>query len=63
MLTRKQHELICFIQDRLAETGDKSLGNSLLALTSLLETVHPKSAKSHSVLGDVLFYTSQPDRA
>ena len=58
----KIKEIIPYVS-RLAETGDKSLGNSLLALTSLLETVHPNSAKSHSVLGDVLFYTSQPDRA
>lgn len=58
----KIKEIIPYVS-RLAETGDKNLGNSLLALTSLLETVHPNSAKSHSVLGDVLFYNGQPDRA
>ncbi|MBK9018225.1 MAG: tetratricopeptide repeat protein [Saprospiraceae bacterium] len=58
----KIKEIIPYV-NRLAETGDKSLGNSLLALTSLLETVHPNAAKSHSVLGDVLFHNGQPDRA
>ncbi|MBI1225803.1 MAG: tetratricopeptide repeat protein [Bacteroidetes bacterium] len=58
----KIKEIIPYVA-RLAETGDKNLGNSLLALTSLLETVHPNVAKSHSVLGDVLFYNDQPDRA
>ncbi len=58
----KIKEIIPYVS-RLAETGDKNLGNTLLALTSLLETVHPNSAKSHSVLGDVLFYNGQPDRA
>jgi tetratricopeptide (TPR) repeat protein len=58
----KIKEIIPYVT-RLAETGDKNLGNSLLALTSLLETVHPNSAKSHSVLGDVLFYNGQTDRA
>ncbi len=58
----KIKEIIPYVS-RLAETGDKSLGNSLLALTSLLETVHPNSAKACSVLGDVLFHSGQPDRA
>ena len=58
----KIKEIIPYVS-RLAETGDKSLGNSLLALTSLLETVHPNAAKAHSVLGDVLFHSGQPDRA
>ncbi len=58
----KIKEIIPYV-NRLAETNDKSLGNSLLALTSLLETVHPNSAKAHSVLGDVLFHSGQPDRA
>lgn len=58
----KIKEIIPYVA-RLAETGDKSLGNSLLALTSLLTTVHPNSPKSHSVLGDVLYHSGQPDRA
>ncbi len=58
----KIKEIIPYV-GRLAETGDKNLGNSLLALTSLLETVHPNSAKSHSVLGDVLYHSGQTDRA
>lgn len=58
----KIKEIIPYVS-RLAETGDKNLGNSLLALTSLLGTVHPNSAKAHAVLGDVLFHNGQPDRA
>lgn len=58
----KIKEIIPYVT-RLAETGDKNLGNSLLALTSLLTTVHPNLAKSHSVLGDVLYHSGQPDRA
>jgi tetratricopeptide (TPR) repeat protein len=58
----KIKEIIPYVT-RLAETNDKSLGNSLLALTSLLATVHPNVAKSHSVLGDVYFHSGQPDKA
>ncbi len=58
----KIKEIIPYVA-RLAETNDKSLGNSLLALTSLLATVHPNVAKSHSVLGDVYYHSGQPDRA
>lgn len=49
--------------NRLTETGNSSVGNALLALCSVLETVHPDDAKSHSILADVLYYTGQPDRA
>ncbi len=58
----KIKEIIPYVT-RLAETNDKSLGNSLLALTSLLATVHPNVAKSHSVLGDVYYHSGQPDKA
>ncbi len=47
----------------LADTGDRQLGNTLLGLTSILERVHPNSAKAFSVLGDVLYYTGQQDKA
>lgn len=58
----KIKEIIPYI-NRLADTGDKNLGNVLLALTSVLETVHPNDAKSHAVLADVLYYNGQSDRA
>ncbi|MBI5914236.1 MAG: tetratricopeptide repeat protein [Bacteroidetes bacterium] len=58
----KIKEIIPYI-NRLSESGDKNLGNTLLALASLLETVHPNSAKTYSALGDVLNITGQPDRA
>lgn len=58
----KIKEILPYV-NQLASSGDQSLGNTLLALTSLLETVHPENAKSHSVLADVLYYTGQTDRA
>ncbi|MCU0348191.1 MAG: tetratricopeptide repeat protein [Saprospiraceae bacterium] len=58
----KIKEIIPYVA-RLAENGDKSLGNSLLALTSLLETVHPNSPKAHSVLGDVLYHSGNHGEA
>lgn len=61
-LDTKIKEILPYIK-QLADTGDKNLGNSLLALTSLLETVHPQSAKALAALGDVLFYTGQKDKA
>lgn len=58
----KIKEIIPYV-GRLAETGDRNLGNVLLALTSVLETVHPDDAKSHAVLADVLYSNGQIDRA
>ena len=49
--------------NRLADNGDRQLGNTLLGLTSILERVHPNTAKAFSVLGDVLYYTGQQDKA
>lgn len=61
-LDTKVKELLPYVQ-KLADTQDLLLGNTLLALASLLETVHPGSAKVYSLLGDVLYYTGRPDRA
>lgn len=58
----KIKELLPYV-NQLAETGDKNLGATLLALTSLLETVHNDDAKAHSILADVLYHTGQTDRA
>ncbi len=58
----KIKEIIPYVNE-LAASGDRNLGITLLALTSLLETVHTNDAKSHSVLADVLYYTGQQDRA
>ncbi len=49
--------------NNLADTGDRQLGNALLGLATVLERVHPNSAKTYSVLGDVLYYTGQTDKA
>lgn len=61
-LDTKIKEIMPYIE-RLADTGDKNLGTTLLALTSLLETVHPNSAKVYSALGDVLYHSGQKDKA
>lgn len=58
----KIKELMPYV-NRLASTGERSLGNTLLALSSLVTAVHPNEAKSHALLGDVLYYTGQTDRA
>ncbi|MFQ5446534.1 MAG: tetratricopeptide repeat protein [Saprospiraceae bacterium] len=47
----------------LADQGDKSLGATLLGLTSILERVHPGEAKVYSVLGDVLYYSGEQGKA
>ena len=58
----KIKEILPYIE-RLADTGDKNLSNTLLALTSLLETVHPNSAKAYAAIGDVLYYSGEKDKA
>lgn len=58
----KISEIIPYVNS-LADTGDRQLGNTLLGLTSVLERVHPNSAKAYAVLGDVLYYTGEKARA
>ncbi|MEK7255818.1 MAG: tetratricopeptide repeat protein, partial [Bacteroidota bacterium] len=58
----KIKEILPYV-NRLAETGDQSLAASLLALTGILERVHPNSAKAFSVLADVLFYSGDKEKA
>lgn len=61
-LDTKIKELIPYVQ-QLASSQDQDLGNSLLALASILDNVHPGSAKVHSLMGDVLYYSGQKDKA
>ncbi len=49
--------------NQFADTGGDNLGTTLLGLVSILEKVHPNSAKSYAVLGDVLYYSGQRDQA
>lgn len=58
----KIKEIFPYVSE-LATSGDKNLGITLMALTSVLAAVHPDDAKSHSVLGDVLYYNGQTDKA
>ena len=61
-LDTKIKEIIPYVQE-LSTTQDKDLGQSLLALASILDNVHPGSAKVQSLMGDVLYYSGQPDKA
>ncbi len=61
-LDTKIKELIPYVQE-LSTTQDEDLGNSLLALASILDEAHPGSAKVQSLMGDVLYYSGQKDKA
>lgn len=61
-LDTKIKEVIPYLQE-LSNTQNEDLGNSLLALASILDDVHPGSAKVQSLMGDVLYYSGQQDKA
>ncbi|HFA50506.1 MAG TPA: tetratricopeptide repeat protein [Bacteroidetes bacterium] len=61
-LDTKIKEIIPYVKE-LANTGDKNLGTTLLALTSVLKTVHSDKAKAHSVMADVLYYSGRQNEA
>ncbi len=61
-LDTKIKELIPYVQ-KLADEGDRELGANLLALATLLETIHPGSAKVYSLLGDVRYYSGDSEGA
>lgn len=61
-LDTKIKEIIPYVQ-KLADRQDQDLGHSLLALASILDHVHPESAKVQSLMGDVLYYSGQKDKA
>ncbi len=48
---------------QLADTQDKTLGNSLLGLSLSLTRVHPGQAKAHAVLGDIHYHTGAQAKA
>lgn len=58
----KIKEMIPHIQ-KVANTGDKELANAAIELAQILTEVHPNSAKSFSVYGDLLNHSAQPKEA
>ncbi|MFT4971731.1 MAG: tetratricopeptide (TPR) repeat protein [Saprospiraceae bacterium] len=48
---------------KVADTGDKQLAAEVLELAYILEEVHPNDAKSYSIIGDLLFYADEKEKA
>lgn len=48
---------------KVADTGDKTLATEVLELAYILEEVHPNQAKSYSIIGDLLFYSDDKEKA
>lgn len=48
---------------RVADTGNRQLGEAALALTTLLEQVHPNEAKAFAVSGDLLYHMGRRPEA
>lgn len=59
----KIKEIFPYVNQLATTAADKNIGNTLLALCSVLTAVHPTEAKAHSVLADVLYYTGHTDSA
>lgn len=55
-------KLIPFIQ-KVADTGNQTLADGGLELTSILERVHPDEAKAFACSGDLYFYTGRLEEA
>lgn len=58
----KVKELIPYIR-KVADTGDQNLAMVALQLSEILETQHPKEAKSYSVSGDLLYHSGRTEEA
>jgi tetratricopeptide (TPR) repeat protein len=54
----KISKLLPFIQ-KVAETGDRDLADAALALTAVLERVHPDDAKGFAAAGDLFFHSGR----
>ncbi|THH40715.1 tetratricopeptide repeat protein [Neolewinella litorea] len=57
-LDLKVGKLLPLIQ-QVANTGDRALGDRLLALTAELRRVHPDAAKAAAIAGDLYFHTGR----
>ena len=51
------------IIEEVANTGDATLANKALELSSILESVHPEEAKAFAVSGDFLYFSNQLEPA
>ena len=48
---------------KVADTGDKELAKEVLELAYILEKNHPHQAKSYSIIGDLLYYSEDKEKA
>lgn len=48
---------------QVADTGNKEMATDVLELAYILEEVHPNEAKSFSIIGDLLFYSNDKEKA
>ena len=55
-------QLMPFIT-KVADNGDRQLADAALALTSIIEQVHPFDPKGFSASGDLLYYSGRPAEA
>lgn len=55
-------KIIPFIQ-KVADTGDRELGDVLLKLTGILEIVHPNDPEGYSASADLLYHTGRKAEA
>ncbi len=55
-------KLLPFIT-KVADTGDKELATAVLALTQILEKIHPQEAKGFAASGDLLYYSGNAKAA
>lgn len=49
--------------NKVANDNDRQLGDQLIALTDILESVHPGDAKGFAAAGDIYYHTDRPDQA
>jgi tetratricopeptide (TPR) repeat protein len=48
---------------QVADNGNKEMAADVLELAYILEEVHPNDAKSYSIIGDLLYYSNDKEKA
>lgn len=49
--------------NKVASEGDVALADEVIALTDILETIHPGNAKGFAVAGDLYYHSGRPNEA
>lgn len=49
--------------NKVANENDRQLGDQLISLTDILESVHPGDAKGFAAAGDIYYHTNRPAQA